>query len=103
MKFQFSNINDSNLVAPALLAIYKEKNHLIFTSNLQKKLRKYFLLDKNDEKILKGRKDDSFSQKVRNIKSHKTLSKLNLATEFDKGIKLNDNGCLLYTSPSPRD
>ena len=33
----------------------------------------------NDTLLLKGRSDDLFSQKVRNLKSHNTLEKLNFA------------------------
>ena len=33
----------------------------------------------HDSLLLKGRPDDLFSQKVRNLKSHDTLNKLNLA------------------------
>ena len=89
MKFSFDKINDNNLVAPALLTIFEEPEKKISTTKLLKNLRTKFILPINELKVLRGRKDDIFSQKVRNINSHKTLEKINLAYSKDKYISLS--------------
>ena len=92
MKFSFDKISDNNLVAPALLTIFEEPEKKISTTKLLKNLRTKFILPINELKVLRGRKDDIFSQKVRNINSHKTLEKINLAYSKDKYISLSKEG-----------
>lgn len=45
-----------------------------------------------DMEILAGRSDTRFSQKVRNLKSHHTLSKRGLATDIPRGFAITDKG-----------
>ena len=56
-----------------------KKHKKITTRNLMLSLRNKMKPIGHDALLLKGRTDDLFSQKVRNLKSHDTLNKLNLA------------------------
>ena len=64
-------ISEPELVVPALRII--AINPGISTSNLIEKLVDELRPTGEDLEILKGRKDSKFSQKVRNLRSHKTL------------------------------
>ena len=57
-----------------------------------KKLRKEMKPNGEDTIILINRTDDKFSQKVRNLRSHKTLEKKNLATFKDNKFLITDKG-----------
>jgi DNA-directed RNA polymerase alpha subunit len=92
MKFVFRNVSDETLIAPAVITIFDESEKRITTTDLINKLRTRFILPENEKKILTGRKDDVFSQKVRNIKSHKTLEKMNLVYEANNYIWLTEHG-----------
>ena len=92
MKFVFRNVSDETLIAPAIITIFDESEKKITTTNLINKLRNQFDLPENEKKLLTGRKDDVFSQKVRNIKSHKTLEKMNLIYEANNYIWLTEHG-----------
>lgn len=46
----------------------------------------------HDLEILKDRNDDHFSQKVRNLRSHKTLEKKGLATFKNGNFRITENG-----------
>ncbi len=83
MRFQFEKVTDYKLIAPAVYIANLESNNPISTTKLINKLRENSLLPDYEKTILKGRKDDKFSQKVRNLISHKVLEKYNLA-EVDK-------------------
>ena len=71
-------ISERELVLPALFLI-KLRNG-IKTSELIKELGNLLQPTGEDIKILKRRKDTKFSQKVRNLASHKTLDRLGYAT-----------------------
>lgn len=67
-----SNFSENEIIPFALSII---DNHVegISTSNLIIHLRELMKPDGDDLEILNNRNDDKFSQKVRNLKSHKTL------------------------------
>ena len=51
-----------------------------------------------DAEILQNRSDTKFSQKVRNLKSHKTLLKGGWATEIEEGFRITEKGRSLIES-----
>lgn len=61
-----------NEIVPIVLEIIKN-NPGIRTSNLIQETRRIMQPSGDDLTILENRKDDKFSQKVRNIKSHDTI------------------------------
>lgn len=84
-------VSESELIIPSL-KIFKEYKNGINTSNLIKILTKQLKPMGHNGKIIKGRKDTFFSQKVRNLKSHNTLTQKGLAT-YDNGIwKISEKG-----------
>ena len=78
-------IPEKDLVLPALYCIDTASNPPISTSALQERLRDLLRPEGEDLEILAGRGDDKFSQKVRNLRSHKTLEKLDLVTYTSSG------------------
>ena len=66
--------SESELIIPAL-KIISEKTDGIMTAELIIALREELKPSGDDVKPLKGRNDDAFSQKVRNLISHKRLLK----------------------------
>lgn len=70
-----SRITERDLILPALWCIGQNKNKTISTTNLQRCLRNLLRPSGEDLEILEGRRDDKFSQKVCNLRSHKTLGK----------------------------
>ena len=77
---------EAEIAEKALVVI--TNNPGIRTSGLIQKLRQIMKPDGEDCKILNGRSDDKFSQKVRNLKSHNSLS--SRVRTVDDGDK---NGC----------
>jgi hypothetical protein len=75
-----SKVTKRDLILPALWCIGQSKNKTISTTNLQRCLRDLLHPSGEDLEILKGRRDDKFSQKVRNLRSHETLESLGFAT-----------------------
>ena len=73
-------ISESELVLPTLFLLYNAEDGLN-TSQLIDKLTNMLRPSGDDLTILAGRNDTKFSQKVRNLRSHKTLSSRGLATE----------------------
>ena len=67
-------ITEKELIIPALELLNESPNGLT-TSNLIILLRKKMNPTGRDIEILAGRNDDVFSQKVRNLISHKTIEK----------------------------
>lgn len=92
MIFNFDKVDDTKLIGPSIFFIYKESDKIISTSKLIKKLRNNSIIPTSETKILKNRKDDIFSQKVRNLISHKILEKNNLAFVEKNLIKLSNYG-----------
>ncbi|MDP2731364.1 MAG: hypothetical protein Q8O55_12945 [Dehalococcoidales bacterium] len=73
-----SEYSESELVIPALKFMKDEKVG-VTTSSLIAHLIDVMQPSGHDMKILTGRSDTYFSQKVRNLKSHDTITKKNLA------------------------
>lgn len=73
--------SEAELVVPALEVI--RDNAEISTSKLIKELTARMQPTGKDAEIISGRKDTYFSQKVRNLKSHDTLQKKDVATYID--------------------
>lgn len=71
--------SEPDLIVPALKMIEQHPQGVL-TSSLIDLLRKELRPSGSDLVLLEGRKDDHFSQKVRNLKSHDTLTRKELAT-----------------------
>lgn len=65
-------LTEEDLVLPSL-AILIDENKQLTTTQLIQLLREKLIPGRNDTIQLPNRKDDKFSQKVRNLISHKTL------------------------------
>jgi hnh endonuclease len=87
-----SEITEKQLVLPALYMMAKSDNGFISTSDLISQLTTVMHPTGIDAQILAKRKDTHFSQKVRNLKSHDTLVKLEYATDYENGFKLTQKG-----------
>ena len=70
----------------------KTRDGIITTSELITKLTQIMQPTGMDARILAGRSDSYFSQKVRNLKSHDTLVRRNFASNYDDGFKLTATG-----------
>ena len=66
--------SESDLLIPVLTYISSKKEGIIY-SELIKHLEEYLAPTGKDKEILKTRKDTHFSQKVRNIVSHRKTKK----------------------------
>lgn len=77
---------ESNLIIPAL-QFMKENPQGVTTSQLIAYLTEVLKPAGHDIDIISGRKDTYFSQKVRNLKCHNTLTKGNLANYHREGGK----------------
>lgn len=83
--------SENDLTLPALKIIYetsKDGGEGITTSSLIEKLREILNPAEEDLAVLKDRKDDKFSQKVRNLISHKKIDKYICKRNEDKNTKL---------------
>jgi hypothetical protein len=92
MKYNFAKVTDYNLIAPALSVINFEESNIITTSKLINNLKINSIIPEDEKKILKNRSDDKFSQKIRNLISHKVLEKYNLAKSSKNKIQLTNHG-----------
>ena len=92
MKYNFEKVTDYNLIAPALSTINLEENNIISTSKLINNLRTSSSIPETEKQILKNRSDDKFSQKIRNLISHRVLEKYNLAKSSKNKIELTHHG-----------
>ena len=72
--------SENDLIFPALQLLNQALHRGLSTTELIEQLRQRLQPTGHDIEIIKGRKDDYFSQKVRNLKSHNTLTKKGLAT-----------------------
>jgi len=82
-------IKESELAIPALRAASRRKNGHISTSDLIKELGAELEPEGHDAEILEGRQDTHFSQKVRNLISHRTGA----SSMFSKGYAIyNQDG-----------
>lgn len=80
-------IRERELIEPVLTLISKFGDEYggLDVTQIDRLLREKLPLSAEDREILKGRKDDRFSQVVRNLVSHRTLEKQGLANYRDNG------------------
>lgn len=71
-------IRERDLIIPSL-EIMLENGGSVSTRDLIANLRLRLQPEGDDLEILEGRADDRFSQKVRNLRSHKTFERLSVA------------------------
>jgi len=90
-----SKYTESDFVYPAIIALGKNSGKMS-TTELISVLTEMLQPDGEDMEILSGRSDTYFSQKVRNLKAHKTLEKLGFASITDDGWALTVKGNRLY-------
>jgi predicted HNH restriction endonuclease len=87
-------ITETELILPSLFLMSLNKDGIITTSELIQKLREIMRPAGEDLKILAGRNDDKFSQKVRNLTAHKTFQRNDFAQYKDGYIEITNNGRL---------
>ena len=92
MKFVFEKVTDYNLIAPAIKIINSQNKNTITTSKLINDLKLMSIIPEDEKSILKNRSDDKFSQKIRNLISHKVLENYNLAKSSKNKIELTNHG-----------
>ena len=89
-------ISERDLVIPALQLAASQPNGVITTTELIEELTEIFQPEGQDAEILAGRNDTHFSQKVRNIISHRedesTMFALGYARYTGDGIQITDAG-----------
>ena len=82
----------------ALLLMALRQDGIITTTSLIKELPNYIQIPQEELVILQGRKDSKFSQRVRNLKSHKTATTNFIAQGFAEdmrgGFRITDKGRL---------
>lgn len=91
-------ISEGHLVIPTLLALRESKVGWLSTSSLIEKLIVALKPDGEDAEKLDGRNDSRFSQIVRNMISHKTVSGNIIAEGYveyqSRGLKITERGLL---------
>lgn len=87
-----TRIAERELILPSLLILSNSKSGRISTSLLIDKLRELLRPTGEDTKLLSGRQDDKFSQKVRNLVSHETLEKEKYATHKEGVFRITRYG-----------
>jgi hypothetical protein len=97
-------VRERDLIVPALSAAAVRADGFISTSDLIMELEAHFQPEGKDAEILDGRNDSHFSQKVRNLISHRTSStsmfKMGYAEYVNDGIRITDAGrAFLATVP----
>ena len=89
-------IRERDLVVPALRLAAQKPGGKITTSQLIEELTEEFEPDGMDAELLTGRRDTYFSQKVRNLVSHRNVEtsmfSRGYAEYVDGGIKITDEG-----------
>ncbi|MCK5043730.1 HNH endonuclease [Candidatus Pacearchaeota archaeon] len=75
--------SENDLIFPALQLLNQAFRRGLSTTQLIEQLRDRLQPIGHDIEIIKGRNDDYFSQKVRNLKSHNTLANKKLAVYID--------------------
>jgi hypothetical protein len=86
-----SNFTESELI-PIALKIILDKPNGIETKDLIIELRNLMNPSGEDLEMLSNRNDDKFSQKVRNIKSHKTLENKGYVKFYDDKFFITEKG-----------
>lgn len=96
-------VTERELIVPSLEAAAATPNGRISTTELIGVLTDRFQPEGQDAEILGGRNDTHFSQKVRNLVSHrqglKSMFTLGYATYTEDGIEITDAGSLLSQLP----
>lgn len=69
-----SRVKEGDLIVPALRLLSEAPDGFMSTSDLIAALEQYFAPEGADAEILAGRHDTHFSQKVRNLVSHRGAS-----------------------------
>jgi len=87
-----ARITEKELILPTLYLLDNEENKTLTTSQLIKKLEELMDIDEQDNRIIKGRKDTYFTQKVRNLKSHNTLEKKEFAIYNNGKFQITPKG-----------
>lgn len=85
-------VTESELVLAALWIMSRCKEGRISTTALRRELTKIIQPTGIDAEILAGRSDSHFSQKVRNLKSHKTLEQDGYAIRDGRGFRITKKG-----------
>jgi predicted HNH restriction endonuclease len=85
-------ISELELILPSLFLLTLSKDGSLNTTQLIEQLRTLLKPTGEDLKILSGRGDDKFSQKVRNLVSHNTLERYNYATYIDHKFRITKIG-----------
>lgn len=85
-------ISEAELILPALYLLNSTENGSLTTSELSQALRELLKPSGVDLEILKGRNDDKFSQKVRNLVSHNTLQRLGYVTFQNRTFSITEAG-----------
>lgn len=91
-------VTESELILPALWVMSQNKDGRISTTSLRRELAKIIQPIGIDAEILAGRSDNHFSQKVRNLKSHKTLEQYGYAVRDGRGFRITKKGLDLVST-----
>ena len=86
------SLSEHQLIVPALIAMVKQKDGYISTTNLINEISSQFELDGVDLTPLLNRNDEKYTQIVRNLKSHKTFHKNGYAVEENEGFRITSDG-----------
>ncbi len=87
-----ARITEKELILPSLYLLNKQEDKTLTTTDLIDKLRDLLKPDDEDLVIISGRNDDKFSQKVRNLKSHNTLTRSQFCSYQDNQFTLTNIG-----------
>lgn len=81
-------IREPDLIEPVLKLISEHGDEYggLDVTKIDELLRQQLILSDEDKQILKGRKDDRFSQVVRNLVSHRTLERHGVAEYRKTGM-----------------
>ena len=94
-------ITESDLIIPALKLAASHPNNTITTTELIDALTEIFQPEGQDAEILAGRNDTHFSQKVRNLISHResqtSMFSMGYAEYTGDGIRITDAGRLFLS------
>lgn len=91
-------VTESELVLPALWLMDRKADGFINTSELIRELTNIIQPIGIDADILAGRNDTYFSQKVRNLKSHKTFERNGYAVDVPNGFRITEMGRMLIAA-----
>lgn len=89
-----NRISEKQLILPSLYLMSISKNQTVNTTNLIKELEIILRPEGEDLTILDGRKDNKFSQKVRNLKAHDTFEVYGKLATYERklGFTITEKG-----------